>query len=276
MQRRANVLAQEIFDDLRFDIAIKYRNGVCFLLSATLVWLVVAAVWSVDIPVFNKALIGLVLSLPTPLIAIGFAELIRIPWRTPDNPLSKLSYLMRLSTAFLLPIQLFVGFYMPQYFLVVGASLIGAHYFLHAWLFNTRTYVVLSTVIILTIAGFAVVSTTTAPQLLTSPIIPLFMAAVTGIAALFLFNHADKYAEALAASEAETAAKASEQIASETAEDATGDVETDTKDTQDAEDVEEAKGFEVMQDVGRVRLPKTSKTSKTPKKPRTSKKALVT
>ena len=128
----------ESLDKLRDDLSLKARNGIDFTLSATLIWLLVAFIWSLSIDSYNKSVLVFMVSsllLPT---ALGLSKILKTQWKIEGNPLQPLGLWLNFAQLFYFPFLIFVLIKMPDYFVMTYAIITGAHLFPYAWFYRTK------------------------------------------------------------------------------------------------------------------------------------------
>lgn len=134
----------ESLDKLRDDLSLKARNGIDFTLSATLIWLLVAFIWSLSIDSYNKSVLVFMVSsllLPT---ALGLSKILKTQWKIEGNPLQPLGLWLNFAQLFYFPFLIFVLIKMPDYFVMTYAIITGAHLFPYAWFYRTKWYAVIA------------------------------------------------------------------------------------------------------------------------------------
>ena len=134
----------ESLDKLRDDLSLKARNGIDFTLSATLIWLLVAFIWSLSIDSYNKSVLVFMVSsllLPT---ALGLSKILKTQWKIEGNPLQPLGLWLNFAQLFYFPFLIFVLLKMPDYFVMTYAIITGAHLFPYAWFYRTKWYAVIA------------------------------------------------------------------------------------------------------------------------------------
>nr|WP_321523433.1 hypothetical protein [uncultured Macellibacteroides sp.] len=137
----------ESLNKLRDELSLKARNGIDFTLSATLIWLLVAVIWSLSIESYYKSVLVFMVSsllLPT---ALGLSKLLKTKWKIEENPLQPLGLWLNFAQLFYFPFLIFTLVKMPDYFIMTYAIITGAHLFPYAWLYKTKWYAILAGVI---------------------------------------------------------------------------------------------------------------------------------
>lgn len=141
------MVSQSDLDALRLELSVKAKNGLDFLVAASLIWCVIAVIWWRPGSLAAKGLLTFwVGSLLLPL-AWGLSKVFRTTWTLKHNPLQPLGLWLNLAQLFYFPILLFVYGRLPQYFIMTYAIITGAHFFPYAWFYNVRANAVMAGVI---------------------------------------------------------------------------------------------------------------------------------
>lgn len=134
----------ESFDKFKIELSLKARNGIDFTLSATIIWGLVAYIWTLPISSYNKSVLVFMVSsllLPT---ALGLSKLLKTKWKIEENPLQPLGLWLNFAQLFYFPFLIFVLIKMPDYFVMTYAIITGAHLFPYAWFYRTKWYAVIA------------------------------------------------------------------------------------------------------------------------------------
>lgn len=137
----------ESFDKFKIELSLKARNGIDFTLSATIIWGLVAYIWTLPISSYNKSVLVFMVSsllLPT---ALGLSKLLKTKWKIEENPLQPLGLWLNFAQLFYFPFLIFTLVKMPDYFIMTYAIITGAHLFPYAWLYKTKWYAIFAGVI---------------------------------------------------------------------------------------------------------------------------------
>jgi hypothetical protein len=124
----------------RLELSTKAKNGVNFLLAATLVWLLIAGIWLLPYGAGFKSLLTFCAGTLVLPLAFLLGRLLGAAWTVPANPLQPLGLWLNLAQLFYFPILIFAYMRAPQQFLMVYGIITGAHFFPYAWLYLTRAY----------------------------------------------------------------------------------------------------------------------------------------
>jgi len=55
------MVSKETFDKLRIEFSIKSKNGLDFTMSASIVWLLIAAIWTLEIKPYDQSVLTFVI-----------------------------------------------------------------------------------------------------------------------------------------------------------------------------------------------------------------------
>lgn len=143
-------------NELRNELAIRCKNGLPFLLAATIVWSIVLVIFLLPYEIENKNILTLFSTGITFPLAILISKVIKADWRVNDNPLGMLGLYINLAQLMYFPILFFAFIKAPNQFIIFFAVITGAHLFPYGWFYNTKAYVIMAPVIsaIVTIIGW--------------------------------------------------------------------------------------------------------------------------
>jgi len=133
-------------DKMRNDLSIRGKNGLPFLMAATIIWLIITVIYfqsGLDIKtknIFMFIFTGLMLPL-----AVGFSKVIKAEWKF-DHPLGNLGLLFNLAQFIYFPIIFWAFIKSPSEMVVFFAIITGAHLLPYGWFYNVRAYYILAPV----------------------------------------------------------------------------------------------------------------------------------
>lgn len=132
---------------MRNELAIRGKNGLGFLLSGMVIWLIITVVFTLDIGVYEKS-IGMLFAtgLMFPL-SIGMSRLIKSDWKMEGNPLGSLGLYLNLAQLMYFPIVFWAIAKSPEEAVIFFAIITSAHFFPYGWLYQAKPYFILSPVI---------------------------------------------------------------------------------------------------------------------------------
>jgi len=175
------MITQENFDKLRIELSVKSKNGLDFILSASIIWIAIAFIWTLNIKAYDKSILTFIVgSLMLPF-ALLLSKIVKTIWTNKNNPLQPLGLWLNFAQLFYFPFLIFTLIKMPDYFAMVYVIITGAHFFPYAWFYKTNLYAIF--------AGIITLGAVTLGLIL--PIekhffIPLFMSAILMILSILL------------------------------------------------------------------------------------------
>jgi len=134
-------------DKLRLELSINAKNGIDFIISASIIWLLLAYLWTLSGTSYDKSVFTFIIgSLMIPL-ALVMSKLLKTNWKVKNNPLQPLGLWLNFAQLFYFPFLVFVLIKQPDYFIMTYAIITGAHFFPYAWFYNEKAYAVFAAVI---------------------------------------------------------------------------------------------------------------------------------
>lgn len=136
------MLLEKEFAALRLDLSVKAKNGLDFIVAATLIWAAIAFVWT--LPPARLGFVTFFVGAFTLPLAWGLSKVFGTTWALPHNPLG-----LRLNVAqlFYFPFLFFIYGSPPAYFIMIYGIITGAHLFPYAWFYHAPLYTVMAGVI---------------------------------------------------------------------------------------------------------------------------------
>ncbi len=135
-------------DKLRNQLSTEAKNGIDFTLAATIIWAVVAFIWTLNKDSYDKSVLVFIAagSLLFPL-AYMFYKVLKTNWKIENNPLQPLGLWLNFAQLFYFPFLIFALIKIPDYFIMVYAIITGAHFFPYAWLYKTKWFSIFAGII---------------------------------------------------------------------------------------------------------------------------------
>lgn len=131
-------------NDLRLDSAIQQKKGVHFILASVIIWSAVLVVHLTDMPILSKNLFTFIFTAPLLPLAYLISKFFKIDFTNKNNPLTNLGVLFSLNQMLYLLIAMWVYPTVPEKMVMVLAMIFGAHLLPYGWLYQSKTYMVLS------------------------------------------------------------------------------------------------------------------------------------
>ena len=139
-------MKQEIqaLDTLRHDCAMKQKKGLHFIMASVMIWAAILVVHLTSLPIETKNLLTFCCACPLMPLAFFISKMIHVDFQGKDNPLTKLGLLFSVNQILYILIAMWVFGAVPEKMLMVYSMIFGAHLMPYSWLYQSRSYMVLS------------------------------------------------------------------------------------------------------------------------------------
>lgn len=134
-------------EELRRDCAIKQKKGLHFILASVFIWSALLVVQLLPLPILTKNLLTFCCTAPLVPIAFLISRLIGVDFQNKGNPLNGLGILFSVNQMIYLLIAMWAYQAAPEKMLMIIAMIFGAHLLPYGWLYQSKTYMVLSVVV---------------------------------------------------------------------------------------------------------------------------------
>ena len=134
-------------DELQRDCARRQRKGLHFILASVVIWGLILATHLTGLDIGTKNLITVCCSAVLFQLAWGISKALKIDFEGKGNPLTKAGILFSVNQMLYILIAMWVFAAVPEKMLMVYAMIFGAHLMPFSWLYQSRSYLVLSIVI---------------------------------------------------------------------------------------------------------------------------------
>ena len=134
-------------EEMRFDSATKQKKGLHFILTSIIIWLAVFLVHLTSQPILTKNLLTFCFTAPLLPLAYLISKIIKVDFMNKGNPLTNLGLLFSFNQLLYLPIAMWVYPTVPEKMVMIIAMIFGAHLLPYSWLYNSRSYLVMSMII---------------------------------------------------------------------------------------------------------------------------------
>ena len=131
-------------DELRKDCARRQKKGLHFILASVLIWGLILIVHLTDLTIEQKNLVVFCCSAVLFPLAWGLSKALGIDFEGKGNPLTKAGILFSINQLLYILIAMWVFATVPDKMLMVYAMIFGAHLMPFSWLYQSKTYLVLS------------------------------------------------------------------------------------------------------------------------------------
>jgi len=138
----------ENLDKLRNELSVKSKNGINFTLAASIVWLIIAYVWTLKFGSYNKSIFVFIVGPLLLPLAFLFSKLFKTNWKIAGNPLQPLGLWLNFAQLLYFPFLVLTMIKIPDYFILVYAIITGGHFFPYAWFYKTNWYAVFAGIIV--------------------------------------------------------------------------------------------------------------------------------
>ena len=134
-------------NELKRDCALKQKKGLPFIMTSVLIWTAILCVHLTNLNPLAKNLLTFCCTGPLLPLAFGISKLIGVDFQGKDNPLTKLGMIFTLNQILYLLIAMWVYAAVPEKMLMVFSMIFGAHFLPYGWLYDSKSYYVLSVAI---------------------------------------------------------------------------------------------------------------------------------
>jgi hypothetical protein len=134
-------------DELRLDCAKIQKKGLHFILASIVIWAAVLVVHLTTLPIETKNILTFCVAAPLMPLAWMISKMIGVDFESKGNPLTKLGLLFSVNQILYILIAMWVFSAVPEKMLMVYAMIFGAHLMPYSWLYQSKTYMVLSIVV---------------------------------------------------------------------------------------------------------------------------------
>ncbi|QIL77485.1 DUF7010 family protein [Hymenobacter sp. HDW8] len=141
------MLLEKDFTALRLELSVKAKNGVDFIVAASILWSVITVIWMQPNPPSRNALFTFIVGGAMLPLAFAFSKVFKTTWAIKNNPLDPLGLWLNFAQLFYFPFLIFIYIKEPQYFIMTYGIITGAHFFPYAWFYNVKAYAVMAGVI---------------------------------------------------------------------------------------------------------------------------------
>lgn len=141
----------ENINNLRNELSIKSKNGLPFLIAATIIWVIIFIIFSTQLSIISKNIFTLYSTGLMFPMSIFIAKIINADWKTNDNPLGKLGLYLNLAQIMYFPLLFWAFSKNPEYMIIFFSVITGAHFFPYGWFYNTKAYFVIAPITSITV-----------------------------------------------------------------------------------------------------------------------------
>jgi hypothetical protein len=143
----ALMLLEKQFALLRLELSVKAKNGLDFIVAASVVWAAIAFIWTLPNSPTRNAFITFFVGSATLPLAWLLSKVFHTTWTLPNNPLQPLGLWLNFAQLFYFPFLIFIYSKHPEYFIMTYGIITGAHFFPYAWFYNAKPFAIMAGVI---------------------------------------------------------------------------------------------------------------------------------
>lgn len=134
-------------EELKKDCSVKQKKGIHFIIASIIIWIMILIVQLTNLPTITKNMITFCCT--APLIPISFlvSKILKIQFSDKSNPLNKLGIIFSINQMIYLLIPMWLLTAIPDKMLMVFTMVFGAHLLPFSWLYNSKSYMILSIII---------------------------------------------------------------------------------------------------------------------------------
>lgn len=134
-------------NELHLDCARRQKKGLHFILASVVIWGLILATHLTSLSIETKNLITFCCSAVLFPLAWGLSKALRIDFEGKGNPLTKAGILFSVNQMLYILIAMWVFAAVPEKMLMVYAMIFGAHLMPFSWLYQSKSYLILSIII---------------------------------------------------------------------------------------------------------------------------------
>ena len=134
-------------EEMRLDCSIKQKKGLHFILASIIIWSAVTGIHLTSLPILSKNLLTFCFTAPLMPLAYMISKMIKVDFTNKGNPLTSLGLLFSLNQMIYLLIAVWVYPTVPEKMVMIVAMIFGAHLLPYGWLYQSKSYLVMSVVI---------------------------------------------------------------------------------------------------------------------------------
>ena len=132
--------------ELHQDCSKRQKKGLHFILASVVIWGLILVVFLTSLPIGTKNLVTFCCSAVLFPLAWGLSKALKIDFEGKGNPLTKAGILFSVNQMLYILIAMWVFAAVPDKMLMVYAMIFGAHLMPFSWLYQSKSYLVFSSV----------------------------------------------------------------------------------------------------------------------------------
>lgn len=178
---------EKFLEELKTEIRLKAKNGVDFILAATICWLGIFIIWRYAMnSSYEKGIFTFILGGGLLPLAFAFSKILKTTWKIKDNPLQPLGLWLNFAQLIYFPFLIFIFVKYPDYLIMAYAIITGAHLFPYAWFYEEKGYAV--TAVIISVGAMVIAFVVDPVDIFYVPLFTALMLLLLGIRILYSNN----------------------------------------------------------------------------------------
>ena len=131
-------------NELRRDCAQIQKKGLHFIMASVFIWAAVLVVHLTSLSIETKNILTFCVAAPLMPLAWVISKMIGVDFEGKGNPLTKLGLLFSVNQILYILIAMWVFSAVPEKMLMVYVMIFGAHLMPYSWLYQSKSYMLLS------------------------------------------------------------------------------------------------------------------------------------
>lgn len=178
---------EKILKELKTEIRLKAKNGVDFILAATICWVGIFIIWRYTMNTsYEKSIFTFILGGGLLPLALAFSKIFKTTWKIKDNPLQPVGLWLNFAQLIYFPFLIFIFVKYPDYFIMAYAIITGAHLFPYAWFYEEKGYAI--TAVIISVGAMAIAFVVDPVDIFYVPLFTALLLLLLGIRILYSNN----------------------------------------------------------------------------------------
>jgi len=140
-------MEQKSLTKLKVEIQLQAKNGIDFILSAGILWLIISYIWTLEYSSYNRSIFTFMIGAILLPLAFGLSKILNTNWKVKGNPLQVLGLWLNFAQLIYFPFLIFILIKYPDYFIMAYAIITGAHLFPYAWFYDEIGYAIWAIII---------------------------------------------------------------------------------------------------------------------------------
>ena len=101
-------MKKDELDKLRNQLSTESKNGIDFTIAATIIWAIIAFIWTLKVDSYNKSVFVFMAGGPLLPLAFILSKIFKTNWKVKDNPLQPLGLWLNFAQLFYFPFLIFL------------------------------------------------------------------------------------------------------------------------------------------------------------------------